>query len=53
MSHRGGCGCEPNTGDGAGTYLVQTAIFYNSFYVLGSLTKESWLECLTRTIAEF
>ena len=24
MSHRGGCGCEPNTGDGAGKLIYQS-----------------------------
>lgn len=25
MSHRGGCGCEPNSGDGAGTFFHANA----------------------------
>lgn len=28
MSHRGGCGCEPNTGDGAGILLGMPDTFY-------------------------
>jgi len=34
MSHRGGCGCEPNTGDGAGDYLK-----FKYFYWLNYFTR--------------
>eukprot|EP01035_Chromulina_nebulosa_P019726 gene19726-25654_t len=30
MSHRGGCGCEPNTGDGAGILLGMPHSYYKS-----------------------
>ena len=33
MSHRGGCGCDPASGDGAGTFLrvIPTLLMYNGF----------------------
>ena len=39
MEHRGACGCEPNTGDGAGI-LIQTP---HDFFVKKALTENPYM----------
>lgn len=34
MSHRGACGCETNTGDGAGILVALPHDFYNEVFLL-------------------
>lgn len=39
MSHRGGCGCEPNTGDGAGMLVAIPDAFMRKVKSFKSLSK--------------
>jgi hypothetical protein len=42
MSHRGGCGCDPASGDGAGTYLHTYIYIYDKFsFQWGSSANEN------------
>lgn len=50
MSHRGGCGCEPNTGDGAGNFAD---LKFFTTRANRNISQASLLECRTHITEEF